>query len=195
MNMSHQRGVVSTPLIIALSLIGLILVVGVVLTVSYVSAYNYGNNMEQVLTATQTEAKNILAEYGQKVQEAAQVPKMYADALTKVTNAAIQGRYGNEGSKATFQMLREKNPNLDPSIYRQIQQIIEGGRDNFQAAQTRQIDLLRQYKTALGSFYQGFWLRIAGYPNADLKSFEIVSTDYADDAFKNHREKGPLQLQ
>lgn len=195
MNARSQTGAVSAALIVVVAFVSLIVFTGIILAVSYVSAYNYGNRMEQDLTASQTQAKNVLAEYGQKVQEAVQVPKMYADSLTKLAQATIQGRYGASGSQATVQMLREAKLTLDPKAFQQVQQIIEGGRDNFQAAQTRQIDLLRQYRTALGSFYQGFWLRVAGYPKVDLKSFDIVSTDYADEAFKTHKESGPLKLQ
>ena len=118
---------------------------------------------------------------------------MYKSDLVELTKAAIGGRYGPDGSKANMQWLKEQNPNLDISVYKQIQQIIEGGRNDFQNGQSRQIDLKRQYETALGTFWQGMWLRIAGYPKVNLKDFDIVSTDRADDAFKTKKE-APLQL-
>lgn len=170
-----------------------LLVIAIVFN-SYVSAFNYGNQEEQNLQADQTNNRNILAQYGQKVQEVAQVPSMYTADLVKVTTAAIQGRYGKNGSKATFQWLKEQNPKLDPKLYQQVQQVIEAGRDDFQNGQTRLIDEKRQYQTALGSFWRGTFLRMAGYPKVNLASFDIVSTDRANDAFKSGKEAGPIQL-
>jgi uncharacterized protein (UPF0333 family) len=192
--MMKQKGVISTGLVIALVAVAFFGLVGLTVFGSYVSAYNYGNKMENQLVAVQQDNKNILAQYGQKVMEVAQVPTMYKDDLVKVTTAAIQGRYGADGSKATFQWLKEQNPNLDASLYKQIQQVIEAGRDNFENGQRGQIDLLRQYNTQLGSFWGGMWLKFAGYPKVNLADFAIVSTGRADDAFKNHKEDGPIQL-
>jgi uncharacterized protein YneF (UPF0154 family) len=171
----------------------LALIVGVV-AVSYISAYNFGNQMEKQLVATRDNNKNILAQYGQKVQEAAQVPGMMRDDVTKVVTAAIEGRYGPDGSKAVFQWIQEQNPSLDSKVYVQLQQIIEAGRNEFQQGQTRMIDIRRSYETSLGYFWQGMWLRIAGYPKVNMADFQPVSTDRADEAFKAGKEAAPLQL-
>jgi hypothetical protein len=190
---TKQRGAVSGALIAVLAFLGFLIIVGIVVASSYVSAYNYGNSMEQQLTAVQDNNRNLLAQYGQKVQESVQVPDMYKADLIELTKAAIGGRYGPDGSKAGMQWIKEQNPNLDISVYKQIQQIIEAGRNDFQNGQTRQIDLKRQYETALGSFWQGMWMHVAGYPKLNLKDFDIVSTGRADDAFKTKKE-APLQL-
>ena len=192
--MNKQRGGLSGAVIALIVIAVSIALIGAIGFSSYVSAFNYGNSMEQSLKAVQTENKNKLAQYGQKVLEVAQVPDMYKKDMVELTTAAIQGRYGEDGSKATFQFLKEQNPTLDPSMYKQIQQVIEAGRNDFQAGQTRQIDLRRSYETALGSFWQGMWMRFAGYPKLKLSDFDIVSTDRADTAFKNKKEDGPIKL-
>lgn len=191
---NKQRGAISTGLLVGLLALVFVIGIGAVIFGSYVSAYNYGNNMENQLKAVQTDNRNILAQYGQKVMEAAQVPTMYADDVQRVTEAAIQGRYGKDGSQAMFQWLQEQNPTLDPSLYAKIQQIIEAGRNNFENGQRRQIDIRRQYETALGSFWQGMWLKFAGYPKVTLSDFDIVSTGRADEAFRTKKEDGPIQL-
>lgn len=192
--MNKQRGGLSGAVIALIVIAVSVALIGVIGFSSYVSAFNYGNSMEQSLKAVQTDNKNKLAQYGQKVLEVAQVPDMYKKDMVEITTAAIQGRYGEDGSKATFQFLKEQNPTLDPSMYKQIQQVIEAGRNDFQAGQTRQIDLRRSYETALGSFWQGMWMRFAGYPKLKLSDFDIVSTDRADNAFKNKKEDGPIKL-
>lgn len=192
--LKDQRGAISggvIALILVIAFLGTLAAVGFG---SYVSAYNYGNQIENDLKAVQTDNKNKLAQYGQKVQEIAQVPSMYAADLQKIVEASIQGRYGKDGSKATWQMLKEQNPSLDPSMYTKIQQVIESGRNDFQAGQTRQIDIRRQYETMLGTFWKGMWLKFAGYPKVNLKDFDIVSTDRADKAFETKKEDGPIKL-
>ena len=115
------------------------------------------------------------------------------DVATANTMLLLSRLYAYSSNKF-FQFLKEQNPTLDPSMYKQIQQVIEAGRNDFQAGQTRQIDLRRAYETALGSFWQGMWMRFAGYPKLKLSDFDIVSTDRADTAFKNKKEDGPIKL-
>ena len=189
--MKKQQG---SALVIALSILGVIAVIIGVLVMSYISAYNTGNAMEQTLKATYTNNQNILAQYSQKVMEAAQVPDMARDDSVKIAKEAMQGRYGAEGSKAVFQMITEQNPSVDPTLYRQVQQIIEGGRTEFQNAQTRLIDQTRVYESALGSFWQGMWMRIAGYPKVNLADYKVITTDRTERTFQAGKEEAPLQL-
>lgn len=189
--MKKQRG---SALVIGLVIAALAAVVLGVMGISYVSAYNHGNSMEKQLVALRDNNKNILAQYSQKVQEAAQLSSMYSEDVAKVTTAAIEGRYGPDGSKAAWQWLQEQNPVLDASVYIKVQQLIEAGRGEFQQGQTRLIDVRRSYETSLGSFWQGMWLRIAGYPKLDLNQFKPVTTDRTEEAFSKGKEDGPLKL-
>lgn len=191
MNMNKMKGGVVLAVLVVL---GIVVALAGIAGISYISAYNYGNQMENQLKAAQTDNRNILAQYGQKVMEVAQVPTMYADDVQRVTREAIEGRYGENGSQAAFQWLQEQNPQLDASLYKQIQQVIEAGRTNFENGQRRQIDIRRQYETELGSFWSGMWLRIAGYPKVNLADYDIVSTGRADTAFETKQEDAPIQL-
>ena len=173
--------------------LGLALLLAVVGVMNYVSYANYGNRTEQALLAKVENNENIYAQGTQKIVEIAQVPAMYVDDVTKVATAAISGRYGADGSKAVFQMLKEQNPTLDSSMYTKIQQVIEAFRDEFKNNQTQMLDMKRSYKTALGNVWSGMWLSLAGYPKTDLSKFDIVTTDKAADTFKTHRDTG-IQL-
>lgn len=161
---------------------------------SYVSAFNRGNVMEQQIKAQYEQNQNVLAQYGQKVQEIASVPAMYRDDLKEVVTAAMQGRYGADGSKAVFQWIKEHNVNFDSTLYTKIQQTIEAGRNQFQNEQEKLIDIKRQYETQLGYFWGGMWLRIAGYPKINLADYKVVKTDAAVEAFTTGKEKGPIKL-
>lgn len=185
--MRKQNGNVLIGVIIA---IAIILCLAVPAIFGYVSAYNLGNRTENQLTAMLENNENIYANGTQKVIEIAQVPSMYAEQVSKVTREAIQGRYGQDGSKAVFQFLQEQNPQLDPAIFAKIQVVIEEFRNKFELAQRDMIDVKRTYNTQLGSLWTGFWLGVAGYPKVDMKKFEIVTTERARQTFDTKRDQG-----
>jgi len=161
--------------------------------VSYVSAYNTANRMERTIVATDENNRNVLAQYGNRVAEAAQIPAMQRDDLSAVVTAALEGRYGDDGSQAVFQWIQEQNPQIDSTVYVQLQRMIEAGRIEFAAAQTKMVDQKRIYETSLGSFWQGTWMSVAGYPRINLDDYQIVSTARADEAFRTGIEE-PMQL-
>jgi hypothetical protein len=184
-----QIGAISGGVIAAIT-VGTVLLVSVP---SYISAANYGNRTENALKAKMEDNENIYANGTQKVMEIAQVPTMYKNDLKEIVTAAIQGRYGENGSQATFQWLKEQNPGLDSAMYVKIQQVIESFRDEFKNAQTQMLDQRRAYENALGYVWQGFWLNMAGYPKIDLSKFTIVTTDKARQTFETKRDSG-IQL-
>lgn len=160
----------------------------------YQSAYDYCNALEQSIKAQYRDNENVLAQYSNKIAESVQVPGMQRDDITKVFKEALSARYGADGSKAAMQWIQEQNPNLDTSVYKNIQAMIEAGRNEFGAGQTKLLDLKRNYETYTGSFFGGFWSRMAGFPKIDMSKYDIVSNDHASDSFKTKIEK-PLQLQ
>lgn len=162
---------------------------------SYVSAKNAGVRHETGIEAAYDDGKNVYAQYGQEVGEAAQIPAMQTDDLTKVVTAALQARYGNDGSKAMFQFIKEQNPTLNQETYLRIQDIISSGRRDFKKTQTVLIDKRRSYKLALGSFWSGIWLGIAGFPNIRLETeFLPISTSAADAVYETGRETSPIKI-
>ena len=190
----YQRGNMGAGVIASISFAGILIAILIVAIASYISAVNYGVSAENRLKAEWENNEQILAQYSQKIGEAAQVPGMARDDLIKVFTGALGARYGAGGSQATMQWIKEQNPNLDAKMYIKLQQMIEAGRDEFKNAQTKLIDVKRQYENALGFFWQGMWLRIVGYPKIDLSKYKIITNDYANDAFKIGKEKGPMQL-
>jgi uncharacterized protein (UPF0333 family) len=186
--MKKQRGNTLIPVLVAL---GVIVGIGGVAIGTYVSAANQGNRLEVAIKAKYADNENVYAQGTQKIIEIAQVPAMYVEDITKVTSAAIGGRYGADGSKAVFQMLKEQNPQLDSGMYTKIQQVIEAFRNQFQSSQTQLLDQCRSYETLRGNVFGGFLLRLAGYPKMDInKMCTIVSTDKAAATFESKRDTG-----
>lgn len=174
---------------------GAVLSVVLISTMMTVGVYNYGNSSEQRLEAKWKDNKIVLTNYHKKIAEAVQVPAMARDDLVKVVTAAIQGRYGEGGSKAVFQMITEQNPTTDPSLYSKIQQIIESGRDRFENNQKEMVDIERSYRTALGSVPKGVILTMLGYPKVDLDKYKIIVDDSTEEAFASGKEESLMLRQ
>jgi len=185
---SSQRGNGTVIALAAIATIALLIVVP-----SYISAANDGNRTEMALKAKMEDNENIYAQGTQAVMEIAQVPTMYKNDLLAIVKTDIQGRYGANGSQATFQWLQEHQINLDPSMYKAIQNQILSFRGKFETAQREMLDQRRSYETKLGNFWGGMWLHAAGYPKLDLSKYVIVTTDKAHDAFETKRDGG-IQL-
>ncbi len=191
--MKRQMGAISGALMSGLVVLGLVVTVSLIVVVSYISAANYGNRAEKQLDAVWVDNQNVLAQYTLKVQEAAQIPEIYKNDLKEVVAAALQGRYGPDGSKGVFQWLKEANIPFDNAVYTKMMQIIEAGRNDFQKEQTRMIDVKRSYETELGYVWRGFWLRQAGYPKLDLAKYKPVLAADTAKAFELGQQ-APLQL-
>lgn len=192
--MKNQNGSISTGAVVGLGFVGLIIALIIVAATSYISANNYGARIEAQLNAEYDNNQNILAQGQQKVLEAAQVPAMYKDDFKELIAADIQGRYGPNGSQATFQWLKERELNVDAQLYRKIQQLVESYRDEFKNSQTKMIDVRRQYEAEQGLFWRGMWLRIADFPKVDMTKFKPIVTDGVQDLYKKGKESGPMKL-
>jgi hypothetical protein len=192
--MKNQNGAISTGAVIGLGFVGFILIILLVAATSYIGANNYGARIEAQLNAEYDNNMQILAQGQQKVMEAAQVPAMYKDDFKEIISADVQGRYGKDGSKATFQWLKEHDVALDSAMYKKVQQLIESYRDEFKNSQTKMIDVRRQYEAEQGLLWRGMWLRIAGFPKVDMSKFKPIVTDAVQEIYKNGKESGPMKL-
>lgn len=175
---------------------GIILAVVVILVsvvaicgLNYYKYYNMGVTMERTVKTVHENNKVILNSYTTKVQEVAQVPAIYKADLQDTIKATFEGRYGDKGSQAVFQMIKESNMNLAPEMYIQIQQVMESGRNEFKTSQQQLVDVTQNYQASLDYAWSGFWLKQAGYPKINLNDYKILTTDEVTEKFKSGKDE------
>ena len=174
-------------------LLGILVAVVVGLAVlfgsTYFKYYNLGVTYERQVKTVHENNKVVLNSYTTKVQEVAQVPAMYKNDLQDVIKGTFEGRYGDKGSQAVFQMIQEQNLNLDPKMYQQIQQVMESGRNEFKTSQQQLVDVTQNYQASLDYAWSGFWLGVAGYPKINMADYKILVTDDVDNKFKSGKDE------
>lgn len=181
----QQKKKMGTGVIIAIIfsiIFGLMVLVVGIGVMAYVGASNKGNQMENSIDELRQNSASNLSNLTQSIQEQAQVPEMATDHLKQIIEAQMSGRYGQDGSKAVFQFLKEQNLQVDQRMYLNIQATMSGGRKEFEITQNRLMSTCRAYKNELGNVWSGFWMRLAGYPKADLKTVCRAVTDTKTDA-------------
>jgi hypothetical protein len=168
----------------AILAVALFLIIGVFS--SGVGINNTAVDHEASVKAQYEQNKNNYDNYFKKLLEVSQVSEMYRDDLKDVYDGAMQGRYGKDGSKAVFQWIQEKNPDFDASLYHKIQDIIEAGRNSFEADQKSLIDRKRAYfDVFLKRFPDNVTAGFLGFPKIDEVDYKIVTSNETEDAFES----------
>lgn len=170
----------------------LVALAGVAFT-GFVSARTYAIDQETLIKKVYNNNKNILGTYTNKVREMAQVPDMYAADLERVMTKVMLARMGDGGSKAVMQWFKEANIPFDSSLYTKLQQAMEAGNNEFQANQTRLVEVKEDYVQNQQYLWRGFWMRVAGYPKIDLDEYKIVVAEDTEQAFKEGK-RAPIKL-
>lgn len=168
---------------VVLFLVSVFSIIGYVISIN-----NTCVTMEATVKAQYKQNQNNYDNYFKTLQEAAQVPSMYMNDLKKVYDGSMSGRYGQSGSRATWQFIKEHNPTIDSSMYVKIQTIIESGRKDFENNQRMLLDKKRVYEdTFLKKFPTSFVASALGYPKIDLASMDIVTSEETEKTFKTKK--------
>lgn len=183
----------STAMKILLGIGALVLITGVSCVGSVIGTNNDCVAQEAGIRAQYKQNQNNYDNMWKKFKEVASVPQMYTDDLKKVYDSAIRNRYGTDGSKAMFQWLQEHNPQFDSSMYKQIQVVVESGRNSFEANQKMLLDKKRAYETKLGQFPTNMVVGFLGFPKIDMDKYDIVTSAETEQAFET-KQTGQIKL-
>lgn len=191
---NKQRGSAAVAILgfLSLVLVGCLIFGGMV-----ISKRNSFVRVENNITTSYDESKNVHSNYVLRIQEMAQVPKMATKQLAELVKASNEGRYGADGSKAVFQFLKEQNPNIPDSLFTNIQKEMVGGRLDFQSKITRVIDNKKVAYNMLDDTIGGFILKdILGMPRRNIgydggkDDYPVIMSESSVETFKTGVDKG-----
>jgi len=179
--------------VISLGVLGAIVLVVLAVIGSAVSFNNTAISKENQLEAQYKQDQNVYDNFTKTIVETAQVPQQYTADIAKVFKEAIGSRYGAEGSKALFQMLKEDNPKFDSSMYTKVQQVIEAGHAKFENNQKILLDQKQVYLTYIQTFPNSIFAGMFHFPRMDLSKIDIVTSDSTEKAFATKKAE-PLNV-
>ncbi len=116
--------------------------------------------------ASLTNAVNTLKTMGITTQK-------YIDAFTNALKIAIEGRYGQAGSKAVLQFLQEQNPTMPTEVMTKLQDATEEVYADFYASNVGTVDADRAYMTSVRLFPANLVAKMFGFP-----TFEYTQAGY-----------------
>lgn len=190
--------------IILLSIAGVFALFVLIVIVGGIGKYNEMVTMENSIEAQWKDNQNIYDNYWKKLQETAQVTERYQEDFKEVVVAAIQGRYGDNGSQAVWQWIQENNPTLDAKMYENVQKVIAAGRADFEQSQRQLLDKNRVYQNMTKTFPGNFYATIFGMPTQVCNSegvckdffahYKIVTSAKTEKIFESGQDNEPQRV-
>lgn len=163
--------------------LGFLAVLGVlgVLLMTFVVTYNKLARQENGIVAAHEELKNVHTSIFNQMRSQGLAVEKYGDMVIKAIEVSMTGRYGQTGSQAGVQWIKEQNPTIDVKIMDKLQVAIEAGYKEFQSRQTTKIDLIRTFDNSLDTFPSNVVAALGGFPKkvtADMrKTISSAATD------------------
>jgi hypothetical protein len=199
--MKNEKSQKGSALLVLVAFFGIITVFAFSAIFYAISIRDNFVKVENSIPAIYEDSKNVHSNYVLKIKEMAQVPKMATEQLSRIVKDAIQGRYGDDGSKAVFQFIKEQNPTIDPTLYTNIQKEIAGGRTDFENKIRMVIDKKRVATDMLDQTVGGTFLKFMGMPrksfgyNGDKDDYPVIMSEQSAETFKTGIDKGINMLE
>lgn len=171
---------------VVFAVLALIITPVVVVGGIFYSNYNGAVDLETRIKYQYEDLQQIKSNYTLKIQEMVQVNDIYKDDLKDIVEATFQGRYGENGSQAMMQWIQERNLDLDPQLYRNLQITMDAGRTEFQNKQTQLNDTKRMYELRLERLVSGLVLGFMGFPKIDMDKYSPI----VDNSVREQFERG-----
>lgn len=170
---------------IKLGLTVLALVLGIASGGSCLQFSNTSIKMEAGIKAQYKDNQNVYDATWKKIRETASVADAHSEKVKEVIREAVQGRYGEGGAKAVFNVIVEQNPEVPTNLYEKVQQVIEASRNEFKVSQTMLVSKKEAYEMHLGVFPNSMYNAVLHYPSIDLNQYDIVTSEKTNSAFES----------
>lgn len=124
-----------TKLIVAGAVVAVLLGLGM-----FLIDMSYDNKHERNVADIEAQEQKIESHYDKMfktIAQQAEVTNNYFGEFKEIYKGIMGGRYGDGGSKAMWQWLKEANPEVSPDMHMKLMNTIEVSREGFHREQTR----------------------------------------------------------
>ena len=126
---------------------GILIIFGILMCVSY---SNKEISLRNQSNAQIGKIEGVYDKMWKVIQQKAKVTSEYKEAFKEIYPELISGRY-SEGEEL-MKWIQEDNPDFDASLYKDLMQSIEILRTEFQHAQERELDIIREHNNLRQKF-------------------------------------------
>lgn len=148
-----------------------VILTGLIVFFGMVGWYDDAVKLENTTAAQWQSNQNTYDAFWKTVREVAQVPEQYKEDFKQLLVQETQAKYGPEGSKATMQWFQDRHINLDASMYRKIQDVIESGRADFKRSQDTLLDKQRKTHDMMEGYWGGVFARHYDFPRVQKGNY------------------------
>lgn len=157
----------------------------VIVVAAIVTSFYYRNSeleLRNRVLAKQQECEVTFDQVWKTISQQAQIAEKYKDGFREIFVGMADARYGGK-TKPMASFVQEANPNLDPSLYKQLMNTVEDQRAVFAREQKELISLAREHNTMLQRFPGSLFL--AGRSAIDIK---LVTSTKTENSFRTGKD-------
>ena len=169
---------------------GLIAILAVVIFVMNIS---YQNSYERLAADIDAQYDKIESDYekmSRVILQQAGILNKYSKDFKEIYKGMMTGRYGQEGSKAMWQWIKEQNPQIDASLYAKLMTTVEAQRTTFSRKQEKVAAMVaesnKMLKTAPSKWFVDGEIKVAKIVSSSNTKviMETGVDDSSNDLFK-----------
>lgn len=168
--------------LITIGVLGSLLAVAGVLLTTVASVYNRHVTLTSLYDA---KLKSNHAEFDnlfKKLSQSAQVTDMQKDALRQIFNEYATARTtGGAADGSLMKWIKEVVPNVDVTVYKNLQNLIVTSRDSWTRNQNELVDVAREYNVFIRSFPNNLVAMAFGWKQIDAK---VITSTHTEQSFE-----------
>lgn len=154
---------------IVLGVWAIIVVMAITVTITN---FNRFVGSENFINARHKDLQNVHGMVYQKMEAASQPAKQYRELLITSIEKTMTGKYGEDGIKAALLMIKEDQPKIEASVFKELTDIITSSYQALQVAQTDKIDAIRVYKDQYQMIPGNIVAYLFGFPRINITEME-----------------------
>lgn len=174
-----------TTLLVIAVLFGALLLGGVITTTWGVGQYNNAQALKTQYDAKYKANEAIFDNMFKKISQTTQVTDLQKNALKQIFNEYAQARSGNGSGGSLAKWVQESVPNVDVSVYKNLQNIVVSARDEWTTNQVELVDVAREYNTMLVTFPSNVLLKSFGFQKIDAT---VITSSRTENAFATGKD-------